>query len=83
MARVLTHRADAERRYPQEAGRLCQNNTRRAKIVQAGMRDHAAATGLRDWLAASARTILSVHRETRWSYALSAPSSTSVGSISH
>ena len=46
--------------------RHCQNNSRRAKGVGSRMHDHSAATAVRHSVAASARKIRSVDRETRW-----------------
>ena len=44
----------------------CQINFCRAQGAGGGIRDQAAATAIRHWLAASARKIRSVERETRW-----------------
>jgi hypothetical protein len=49
-----------------ESAGLCQINSRRAKGIRTGMRDHCAATAFRHSLVASARKIRSVDRETRW-----------------
>jgi diketogulonate reductase-like aldo/keto reductase len=46
--------------------RRCQINLRRAAGTRSRMRIHAAATAFRHSLAASARKIRSVDRETRW-----------------
>ena len=48
----------------------CQLNFGRAKRVGGRMRDYAAATAFRHSLAASARKIRSVDRETRWRWRL-------------
>jgi small-conductance mechanosensitive channel len=49
-----------------EVWRRCQINLRRAAGTRSRMRIHAAATAFRHSLAASARKIRSVDRETRW-----------------
>jgi hypothetical protein len=49
-----------------QARRRCQINLRRAAGTRSRMRIHAAATAFRHSLAASARKIRSVDRETRW-----------------
>jgi transposase-like protein len=44
----------------------CQVNSSRSETPESGMGDHIAATAFRHSLAASARKIRSVDRETRW-----------------
>jgi hypothetical protein len=58
------HRAAA--RCGQNAWRRCQINLSGSKGARSRMRDHTAATAFRHSLAASARKIRSVDRETRW-----------------
>ena len=53
-------------RYWQDLARRCQINLRRAARTRNRMRIHTAATAFRHSLAASARKIRSVDRETRW-----------------
>jgi transposase-like protein len=50
----------------EQAGGRCQINLSGSKGTRSRMRDHAAATAFRHSLAASARKIRSVDRETRW-----------------
>jgi hypothetical protein len=49
-----------------QSERLCQINLSGSKGARSRMRRHAAATAFRHSLAASARKIRSVDRETRW-----------------
>jgi class 3 adenylate cyclase len=53
-------------REPEVAEACCQVNSSRSEKPESRMGDHTAATAFRHSLAASARKIRSVDRETRW-----------------